>query len=50
MTKYQKPSKEQLKQKLTPIQYKVTQENATEHPFQNEFWDHKEEGYGKYLW
>lgn len=30
--------------KLTPIQYKVTQQDATERPFQNEFWDHKEEG------
>ncbi len=30
--------------KLTPIQYAVTQENATEPPFQNEFWNHKEEG------
>ncbi|MDF2960207.1 MAG: methionine sulfoxide reductase [Paenibacillus sp.] len=36
--------KEQLKQKLTPIQYEVTQNNATEPPFHNEFWDHKEEG------
>jgi peptide methionine sulfoxide reductase msrA/msrB len=33
-----------LKQKLTPIQYEVTQNNATEPPFRNEFWDHKEEG------
>jgi peptide methionine sulfoxide reductase msrA/msrB len=30
--------------KLTPIQHRVTQENGTETPFQNEFWDHKEEG------
>lgn len=30
--------------KLTPLQYKVTQENATEPPFRNEFWDHKEAG------
>lgn len=33
-----------LKNKLTPIQYEVTQNNATEPPFQNEFWDHKDEG------
>lgn len=29
---------------LTPIQHHVTQENGTEPPFQNEFWDNKEEG------
>lgn len=34
----------QLKERLTPIQYDVTQNNATEPPFQNEFWDHKGEG------
>jgi methionine-R-sulfoxide reductase len=36
--------KKELKEKLSPIQYRVTQENATEPPFNNEFWDHKEEG------
>lgn len=41
---YEKPGKEELKKKLNQIQYSVTQENATERPFQNEFWDHKEEG------
>jgi peptide-methionine (R)-S-oxide reductase len=30
--------------KLTPEQYQVTQEAATEPPFRNEFWDHKEAG------
>ncbi|WP_414930272.1 peptide-methionine (R)-S-oxide reductase MsrB [Virgibacillus dokdonensis] len=34
----------ELKQKLTPIQYHVTQENGTEPPFQNEYWDKQEEG------
>ncbi len=29
---------------LTPTQYDVTQRDATERPFENEFWDHKEEG------
>jgi len=29
---------------LTPIQYEVTQNDATERAFDNEFWDHKEEG------
>lgn len=39
-----KKDPEELKRKLTPLQYEVTQNNATEPPFQNEFWDHKEEG------
>lgn len=30
--------------RLTPLQYEVTQNNATEPPFRNEFFDHKEEG------
>jgi len=33
-----------LKQKLTPIQYEVTQNNATEPPFRNEYWDFNGEG------
>ncbi len=33
-----------LKEKLTPLQYEVTQNNATERPFQNEFFDKQEEG------
>ena len=39
-----KPDKEDIRNKLTPIQYKVTQENGTEPPFNNEFWNHKEHG------
>ncbi|TCT12198.1 methionine-R-sulfoxide reductase [Natranaerovirga pectinivora] len=35
---------QQLKEKLTPLQYEVTQNNATEKPFQNEFYDKDEEG------
>lgn len=35
---------EKLKTTLTPIQYEVTQNDATEPPFRNEFWDHTEEG------
>jgi peptide methionine sulfoxide reductase msrA/msrB len=34
----------QLKEILSPIQYHVTQENGTEPPFRNEYWDHEEEG------
>lgn len=36
--------KKDLKKKLSPMQYQVTQENATEPPFQNEYWDNHEEG------
>src|SRR5699024_1449491 len=36
--------KTELKQKLTPMQYFVTQEDGTEQPFHNEYWDHEEEG------
>ena len=41
---YQKPSKEELKETLTPMQYKVTQEGHTEPAFGNEYWDNKEDG------
>jgi len=37
-------SKEDLKRRLTPMQYQVTQQNGTEPPFRNEFWNHNEEG------
>jgi peptide methionine sulfoxide reductase msrA/msrB len=35
---------EQLRKRLTPEQYRVTQENATEPPFRNEYWDNKRPG------
>lgn len=41
---YKRPDKNELKKGLTPLQYKVTQRDGTERPFQNEYWNHKEEG------
>ncbi len=41
---YKKLSDEELKSKLTKLQYDVTQENKTEQPFKNEYWDNKAEG------
>lgn len=41
---YDKPSDEDLRKTLTPIQYQVTQEDGTERPFKNEFWDNKKPG------
>jgi len=35
---------ENLKERLTPIQYEVTQNNGTEKPFANEYYGHEEEG------
>ncbi len=41
---FEKPSSEELKQTLTPLQYSVTQENGTEPPFDNEYWNNHQEG------
>ena len=41
---WQKPEDAELKKMLTPEQYKVTQKEATERPFQNVYWDNKKEG------
>lgn len=43
-SRYEKPVDEVLRGRLTPMQYYVTQEDGTEPPFQNAFWDHHEAG------
>jgi peptide-methionine (R)-S-oxide reductase len=44
MTTFTKPSDAEIKGKLTPLQYEVTQHAATEQPFHNEFWNNHEAG------
>jgi peptide-methionine (R)-S-oxide reductase len=44
MSDYHKPSDAELRQKLTPEQYNVTQKEATEAPFHNAYWDNHEPG------
>ena len=41
---FQKPPQSELRTELTPLQYRVTQENGTERAFQNEYWDNHREG------
>ena len=39
-----KENKEELKKRLTPIQYEVTQNQGTEHAFHNEYWQRNRAG------
>lgn len=41
---YSAPDKTELKERLTDMQYNVTQNNATEPPFKNKYWNNKEKG------
>jgi len=41
---YKKPDKEKIKDELTDLQYKVTQQNATERAFNNAYWDNYKAG------
>jgi methionine-R-sulfoxide reductase len=41
---FKKPGDAELKRKLSPEQYQVTQHESTERPFQNAYWDNHEAG------
>ena len=41
---YTKPSDQEIRERLTPLQYKVTQRDATERAFSNEYWNNKKDG------
>lgn len=43
-SQFQKPSEAELKKRLSPLAFEVTQNDATERAFQNEFWNHDQEG------
>ncbi len=44
MSTFKKPSDDELRQRLSSIQYQVTQHEGTEPPFRNEYWDNKQPG------
>ena len=43
-TAFSRPSDADLREKLTPLQYRVTQEDGTEPPFNNTYWNNKRAG------
>ncbi len=42
--RFVRPSDDEIKRRLTPLQYDVTQHEATETPFKNAYWDEKRDG------
>ena len=42
--KYAKPSDAEIRERLSSLQYRVTQKDATEMAFRNEYWDNKKPG------
>lgn len=44
MKNFSKPSDAELRQKLSGLQYEVTQHEGTERPFSNEYWNNKKDG------
>lgn len=44
MPKFVKPADAELRQKLTPMQYQVTQHEGTERAFSGEYWDNDQDG------
>ncbi len=44
MAKYLKPTEAELRQRLSPQQFQITQLEGTEPPFRNEYWDNKKDG------
>ncbi len=44
LDRWKRPSDEEIKNRLTPLQYDVTQHEDTEPPFRNTYWDNHEDG------
>ncbi len=44
MKTFTKPSEKELRMKLSPLQFEVTQNEGTERPFSNEYWNNKRAG------
>jgi peptide methionine sulfoxide reductase msrA/msrB len=41
---YRRPSDAEIRDRLSPMQYRVTQQDYTEPPFRNQYWNHHEAG------